>query len=236
MENSDSTSKQPQVENEPSPYVKMGDVESGRYQVQDKKAKDDAQSKGAVDDTSPPDSSSTHGIKLHSQYHSDLRSCCTTVRTWWVSLFQCIVVSFIMLAQSCPVVSRILEIIFWWKFSAARGKELECDLQMDTFYWFSTVILLLSTIGTLKQPTFDSNPTPWTPQKALAIVLVLMEFYFGFAAVVWIPDEATCPETAPELFQAAYSYLRVKILLLVYGFFSVCTLRAIGHHLLRDDS
>ena len=107
-----------------------------------------------------------------------------------------------------PVVYWIIGVCFWWQFAAARGeaKNLECDLDIERFFRFATFMKALGTLGTLARPVrtkVEAGPC----SLFIAILLLFLEFFFGMNAVVWIPNDATCPEIAPDLFYAAKQYL-----------------------------
>ena len=120
----------------------------------------------------------------------------------------------IALVVGLPVICMVIEIVFWWRFSAARGKGLECNLQsqIDRYYGFTTFLLFVKVLGTILQPCLKlEEPRECTCPRIIGFGLVCLDFYFALTAVIWIPDDATCPDTAPDLFQAARSYLYMEV-------------------------
>jgi hypothetical protein len=121
-----------------------------------------------------------------------------------------------------PAIFTIISAIFWYQFAAARGNQgAKCDLDLlGAFFWVSTVLLFLSVVGVMLEPRFRPEyhryPSPGQPCNLLCeCVLTFVELFLGFQAVVWIPEGATCPETAPELFRVANLYLEMQVVWVV---------------------
>jgi hypothetical protein len=123
-----------------------------------------------------------------------------------------------------PAIFTIIRAIFWCQFAAARGKQgSKCDLDLlGAFFWVSTVGLFLSVVGVMLEPRFRPDHYRYSsPGQSCALlcasIFTIVELFLGLQAVVWIPEDATCPETAPELFRVAILYLMMECVWVVAG-------------------
>lgn len=161
------------------------------------------------------------------------QNCCQSVEqcgnTIKATLLACTTIIgglFTCLVYFLPLENWLVTAVLWWNFAAAHGsaRNEDCDLPIDRYFWYATFMFLLQSVGTFLGPSQKIVPLHYyeedkTCAKIVAWSLVLPEIFFGMMATVWIPEEVTCPETAPGYFSAAKW--------MVYGWWSFFTLRVL---------
>lgn len=141
----------------------------------------------------------------------DQPSCCAR---FCKAVDMCLAYTVLFAVILFPAICVLVETIFFWRLSAARGKGMECDLQsrLDGFYWFIGISVLLRGVGCIVAPFAHLEERKLSLPERMVVFAIFLAFLFvGCVAVIWIPDDATCPETAPDYFQAARYFLYLKL-------------------------
>jgi hypothetical protein len=115
-----------------------------------------------------------------------------------------------------PFAAMIAIIVYWWRFTAAYGASagLACDSAVRTYYWIVTIHVVVDIQDAICSPQRENNGSrPVTCLGVIKYVLYFVGVCVGLKALVWTAsnDEASCSETAPDLFGAGHKYLLVSL-------------------------